>query len=142
MLLLITGCEKEEEENSYVPSTSQETTTSLSKPTYKKNLTTTTYDDVSFRCRFDNGGDTYDNMSCTVHWKKYSSKPSTTPKASALTTSESMRTYGSTKSSTTFDKTHTGFSGGTYIYYYFECSNSKYTTKTDVTYCIVKRQIY
>ena len=36
-------------------------------------------------------------------------------------------------------KSHSGFSGGNYIYYYFECENSKYSTETDVKYCIVKR---
>ena len=44
-----------------------------------------------------------------------------------------------TSKTTVFDKTHTGFSGGTYVYYYFECQNSKYTTKEDIKYCIVKR---
>lgn len=43
------------------------------------------------------------------------------------------------KNNDTFDKTHTGFNGGTFVYYYFECRNSKYTTKTNVTYTIVKR---
>lgn len=36
-------------------------------------------------------------------------------------------------------ESHSGLSGGTYIYYYYECRNSKYTTKTDVMWNIVKR---
>lgn len=78
-------------------------------------------------------------MKCVVHWKAYSSKPSTKPKASALTRNETMRVYSSTKRSTTFDKSHAGYNGGTYIYYYFVCSNSKHSVTTDVTYEIVKR---
>lgn len=56
-----------------------------------------------------------------------------------MTNHESMRQYSTTKLTTTFDKTHAGYSGGNYIYYYFECSNSKYTTKTNITFCVVKR---
>ena len=112
----------------------------LTKPTLDKYLTTTTHDGVSFRVRFKNGGDTFENMSCVVHWKRYPSKPSSKPSPSDLTTVESMRTYGGgTKVSTTFDKSHAGFTGGTYLYYFFECSNSRYTTKTDVTFCIIPR---
>lgn len=137
--IILSSCEKEESIAKHEKEESTITTTSISKPTLGKDLTTTTTDQVSFRCRFNNGGDITDNMSCTVHWKQYGSKPSSTPKTSDLTKSETMRQYSSTSKSTTFDKTHAGFSGGTYIYYYFECNNSKYTTKSDVTYCIVKR---
>lgn len=135
---LITSCDKDNDD--YDPDDIVQTpTSSVSKPTFDKNLTTTTYSDVSMRCRFTNGGDTWEHMSCTVHWKKYATKPSSSPKASDLTNSETMRQYSTTSTKTTFDKTHTGLSGGTYVYYYFECKNSKYTTKTDVTYCVIKR---
>ena len=135
--IVFTSCDKEDDYSS--SNNVQTPTTKISKPTLARDLTTTTTMDVSIRCRFDNGGDTWNNMSCTVHWRKYSSKPSTTPSASDMTNHESMRQYASTSKSTTFDKSHSGLSGGTYIYYYFECRNSKYTTKTNVTYCIVKR---
>lgn len=136
---LLTACSKDDndEDDDYKPTTS--VSTNISAPTFAKNLTTTTTSDLSFRCRFDNGGDKTENMSCTVHWRQYSSKQSSTPKASSLSKHESMRQYGSTSKSTTFDKSHTGFTGGTYIYYYFECKNSKKTTKTDVTFTIIKR---
>ncbi len=136
--LFATSCDKDDDDHSS-PNVEQTTTSNVTSPTFDKNLTTATYSDISMRCRFTNGGDTWENMSCTVHWRKYSTKQSSVPKASDLTNSETMRQYATTSTKTTFDKTHTGFSGGTYVYYYFECKNSKYTTKTDVTYCIVKR---
>ena len=112
----------------------------LTAPHLDKDLTTTDLDGVSFRVRFTNGGDTNDNMSCTVHWARYSGKQSRTPSHSDMTRHESMRQYGGgTKTKTTFDKSHAGISGGTYLYYYFECSNSRQTTRTPVTYTIVKR---
>lgn len=56
-----------------------------------------------------------------------------------MTEHETMRQYGGgTKTKTTFDKSHAGFRGGTYLYYYFECSNSRHTTKSEVTFCVVK----
>lgn len=115
-------------------------TSKVTKPTLKKILTTTTTSNVSFRCIFDMGGDKKSNMRCTVYWAEHAKKPSTTPTISSLRKAESMREYASSStSSITFDRTHAGFSGGTYIYYAFECSNSKYTTKTGVMYTIVKR---
>lgn len=138
-IALVSCGDSNDEDDEYIPPTEQEEAQNLSKPTLKKILTTTTTTDVSFRCRFDNGGDDSDNMSCTVHWKTFASKQDVTPDPSSLTKSESMRQYGSTSTTTTFDRSHSGFSGGDRIYYYFECKNSKYTTKTDVLYCIVKR---
>lgn len=115
-------------------------TSKIKQPSLKKILTTTTTSNVSFRCIFDMGGDKKSNMRCTVYWAEYSKKPSITPTVSSLRKAESMREYASSSNtSITFDRTHAGFSGGTYIYYAFECSNSKYTTKTDVLYTIVKR---
>lgn len=143
-LLIIVGafsiisCDKDDDiEDSVLQS--KPSKSNLSAPTYDMNLTTTTTSDVSIRCRFKNGGDELGNMRCSVHWRSYSSKPSTTPKVSDMTNEENMRIYASTKTKTTFDKTHSGFGSGRYIYYYFECSNSEYTTKTSVTYCLVKR---
>lgn len=137
MSFVLTSCDKDDDYTS--DKEVQTPISNISRPTFEKYLTTTTMSDVSMRCRFNNGGDIWNNMSCTVHWRKYSSKPSTTPKVSDMSRHESMRQYATTSKTTTFDKTHTGFSGGTYVYYYFECKNSKYTTKTDVTYCVVKR---
>lgn len=136
--LLVAGCDNDDYDYNNGDVT-QPSTSRVSKPSFEKYLTTTTYEEVSFRCRFANGGDTWENMGCTVHWREYRSKPSTVPKASDMTKHETMRIYATTSRSTTFDKTHTGFSGGTYVYYYFECHNSKYRIKTNVTHCVVKR---
>lgn len=112
----------------------------LTQPVHKKEMTTTTTTDVTFKCIFENGGDECTNMRCNVYWASYSKKPSSKPTASELRKCESMREYStSSKRETTFTKSHSGLSGGTYIYYYYECRNSKYTTKTDVMWNIVKR---
>ena len=137
LLLMVVACDKAEISKSSekdIPSKN------ISAPKLDKYLTTTDYDGVSFRVRFTNGGDTKDNMKCKVHWARYATKPSKTPKASDMTEHETMRQYGSgTSTKTTFDKSHAGFRGGTYLYYYFECSNSCHTTKTEVTFCVIKR---
>ena len=108
-------------------------------PSFDKYLTTTDTDGFSIRLRFNNGGDDRENMSCKVYWKAYSSKPSATPTEQDLSKSEEMRIYDHTKAKTTFDKSHAGYAGGTYIYYYAVCRNSKGSCKTNVTYTIVKR---
>ena len=135
-VLVMTSCEKDELlENDAI----EESVSSVSKPAFDKYLVTTTLYDVNFGARFVNGGDTWENMQCKVHWRKYSSKPAKAPKKSDMDKHETMRIYATTKTKTTFMKEHSGFSGGNYIYYYFECENSKYSVETDVNYCIVKR---
>lgn len=132
----LTGCD----EDDYLEDEVTQTPVSqLTEPQLERNLTATTSMDLSLRCRFSNGGDTWENMKCTVHWRTYSSKPTTSPKASDMTNHESMSQYAIGKYNTTFDKSHSGFNGGNYIYYHFECGNSKHTTKTSVTYCVIKR---
>ena len=79
----LVSCNKEEyssEIDIEIPSNSSK----LEKPKEKRNLTTTTHSEVSFRPTFTNGGDISDNMNCIVHWRKYSSKPTKTPKASDM----------------------------------------------------------
>ena len=134
--LVMTSCEKD---NLLEENVIEEHVSFVSKPTIDKYLVTTTLYDVNLGVRFVNGGDSWVNMMCTVHWRKYSSKPTQMPKKSDMNKHESMRIYASTKSKTTFMKEHSGFTGGNYIYYYFECKNSKYITETEVKYCIVKR---
>lgn len=67
-----------------------------------------------------------------------------------LTKVESMRQYGpavyhnigSKKGMTesiVFDKSHAGYNGGTYIYYYVECENSVGSASSSISYKIVKR---
>lgn len=138
LIPFILGCEKDD----YYANNGEETIQSpnnLSKPEFAKDLTTTTTTDVTFRCRFANGGDTGANMKCKVYWRKYTSKPSSSPKTSDMSNCETMRQISSTRTSTTFDRGHTGMNGGDYIYYYFECSNSKYYSRSDLMYGIVKR---
>ena len=82
MSFVTASCTKDDD---YTPDKEVQTpTSSISRPTFEKYLTTTTTDQVSLRCRFNNGGDITDNMSCTVHWKQYGSKPSSTPKESDM----------------------------------------------------------
>lgn len=135
-VLVMTSCEKDELlENDVI----EESVSFVSKPAFDKYLVTTTLYDVNLGARFVNGGDSWENMKCKVHWRKYSSKPAKAPKKSDMDKHETMRIYATTKTKTTFMKEHSGFSGGNYIYYYFECENSKYSVETDVNYCIVKR---
>lgn len=115
-------------------------TSRITAPVFKKTLTTTTTMDVTFMCVFDTGGDSKNNTSCTVYWGKYSKKPTVEPSISDLSTVESMREEpSSSKTSKAFKKSHSGLSGGTWIYYAFECRNSKGRTKTGVMHTIVKR---
>lgn len=136
--VMLVSCDKDDD-NTFFTEPNTPTISNLSAPKADMYLTSTDYDGVSFRIRFTNGGDVNKNMSCKVHWRRYSSKQTKKPKASDMTNHESMRQYGATSTKTTFDKSHAGISGGSYLYYYFECSNSRYTTTTDVTYCVVKR---
>lgn len=137
-ILGLISCEKYDPTNSNSV-THRDESTKITSPTFEKYLTTTDYDGFSIRMRFDNGGDTRENMSCIVHWRAYAKKPSSTPTTSDLTNNESMRIYGNTVRSTVFDKSHAGYNGGTYIYYCATCSNSRYSVTTPVTFCIVKR---
>lgn len=141
LLTLLVACEKDEggDTSDFSSSASQNDFANIKAPSLDSYLTTTDSDGFSIRIRFNNGGDKTENMSCTVYWKAYASKPATAPKASSLTKAEPMRVYASTKVKTTFDKSHAGYNGGTYIYYYAKCSNSKYSCTTPVTFTIVKR---
>lgn len=107
-------------------------------------------DGFSIRVRFKTGGDNESNLSATVYWKSYSKKPSSTPAKKELTKVESMRQYGSAvyhntgskkgmTESIVFDKSHAGYNGGTYIYYYVECKNSVGSASSSISYTIVKR---
>lgn len=130
------ACEKDEEVNTPPKETSKD---NVSRPEFKKDFTVSTTSDIKFKCRFSNGEDNFDNMNCTVHWRKYSSKPSRTPVESDMTKHEVMKSEWFSRTSTLFDKSHTGLNSGSYIYYYFECSNSKYSAKSKITYTIIKR---
>ncbi len=133
--ILIVSCDSEDTDFEY----EDNKTSKVSAPTFDKFLTTTDTDGFSIRLRFTNGGDDRENMSCQVYWKAFQSKPSSTPTEQDLTNSEQMRIYDHTKIKTTFDKSHAGYNGGTYIYYYAVCENSKGSCKTDITYTVVKR---
>lgn len=136
--LLMTSCDKDEIRIEDTTDIDVDISV-IGKPSLDKYLTTTDLDGFSLRARFDNGGDKTENMSCTVYWKAYSSKPSSTPSRSDLTEAETMRVYASTSTKTTFDKSHAGYGVRTYIYYYMKCRNSRYSCTTPVTYTIVTR---
>lgn len=125
-------------------------TSKVTKPTFDKFLSTTDTDGFSIRVRFKTGGDTESNIHATVYWKAYSKKPSSKPSKSELTKVESMRQYGAATyhntgskkgmtESIVFDKSHAGYNGGTYIYYYVECKNSVGSDESSISYEIVKR---
>lgn len=147
LCFVVASCGEDEPDSS---STKTDTTSSqrISKPSYDKDLSTSDLASFSIRVRFKTGGDKESNLNATVHWKAYSSKPSKKPSKSDLTKVESMRQYGSatyhktgSKKSMTesivFDKSHAGY-GGSYIYYYVECENSKGSASSSVTYLIAK----
>lgn len=148
---IIWSCEKDEDGyNSSISNVEDSNNQKITKPSFDKFLTTTDIGGFSIRVRFKTGGDKETNMSAIVHWAAYSQKPSSTPLKKDLTKSESMRQYGAavyhntgTKKGMTesivFDKSHAGYDGGTYIYYYVECKNSVGTASSSLTYTIVKR---
>lgn len=144
---LFCGCSPDVDNDYHSSST---TAQKISAPKFDKFLTTTDLDGFSIKARFKTGGDKESNLSATVYWKSYSQKPSSTPTKKALTKVESMRQYGSATyhntgskkgmtESIVFDKSHAGYSGGTYIYYYVECKNSVGSASSSISYTIVKR---
>lgn len=151
---IISSCDKEDEETtSSTTNVGVSNKQNITKPTFDSFLTTTDLDGFSIRARFKTGGDSESNMSATVHWSAYSKKPSKTPSKNELEKTESMRQYGSAvyhntgskkgmTESIVFDKSHGGYNGGTYIYYYVECKNSVGTATSSLTYTIVKRSGY
>lgn len=149
--VLICSCDTDEPKTSSSSSSSKtQTSQTISKPTFDKYLSSSDKASFSIRVRFKTGGDKEQNISATVYWKAYSSKPSKTPTKSDLTTVESMRQYGAATyhntgskkgmtESIVFDKSHAGARGGTYIYYYVECRNSKGSANSSVTYMVTPR---
>lgn len=147
---LLCGCSPDEENDNHSSSTTTTTKQKVTAPKFDKYLTTTDLDGFSIRVRFKTGGDKESNLSATVYWKNYSKKPSSTPTKKELTKVESMRQYGSAvyhntgskkgmTESIVFDKSHAGYNGGTYIYYYVECKNSVGSASSSISYTIVKR---
>ena len=151
---IISGCDKEDEETiSSTTNVENSKKRNITKPTFDKFLTTTDTDGFSVRVRFKTGCDSESNLSATVHWGAYPQKPSKAPTKRELEKTESMRQYGSAvyhntgskkgmTESIVFDKSHGGYNGGTYIYYYVECKNSIGTDSSPITYTIVKRSGY
>lgn len=150
--LSLVSCETEEPDETYSSSSSSSSTSkqTVSKPSFDKFLSTSDKASFSIRVRFKTGGDTEQNLSATVHWQAYSSKPSKTPSKNDLTTVESMRQYGAAvyhntgdkkgmTESIVFDKSHAGYGGGKYIYYYVECKNSKGSASSSITYLVTPR---
>lgn len=149
-MCLFCGCCPDDENDIHTSSTTTTTPRKISAPKFDKYLTTTDLDGFIIRVRFKTGGDKESNLSATVHWKSYSKKPSTTPAKKELAKVESMKQYGSAiyhntgskkgmTESIVFDKSHAGYNGGTYIYYYVECKNSVGSASSSMSYTIVKR---
>lgn len=142
------SCDHDDEED--FSSNTEINKSKVTKPTFNKFLSTTDTDGFSIRVKFKTGGDKESNIHAAVFWKAYSTKPSTKPAKKDLTKVESMRQYGSATyhntgskkgmtESIVFDKSHAGYSGGTYIYYYVECTNSVGSDESSISYQIVKR---
>lgn len=150
MCLTITSCDRDDEPTNSTTTTSSTTKTQpITRPSFDKYLSTSDKASFSIRVRFKTGGDKEENISATVHWAAFSSKQSKTPSKSDLYKVESMRQYGGATyhktgakkgmtESIVFDKSHAGYSGS-HIYYYVECSNSKGTATTSVTYLVTPR---
>lgn len=117
------------------------TPSNVTDPVFEKYLTISEYDGFTIKLRFKNGGDIRENMSCTVYWRAYAKKPSTTPTEGDMTNCEDMRIvdHNDVTGKTVFEKSHVGFNGGSYIYYYAICKNSKGSSKADLTYTIIPR---
>lgn len=148
--LAICSCETDEPDAPSNSSSQTNANQKVSQPTFDKFLTTTDTNGFSIRVRFKTGGDKESNLSAKVHWKAYSKKPSSKPSKSDLSKVETMRQYGSAvyyntgpkkgmTESIVFDKSHAGYSSGTYIYYYVECRNSVGSAESSLDYTIVKR---
>lgn len=148
LCFVITSCGEDEPESPSTNPSGTSNTSKVTKPSYDKDLSTSDLASFSIRVRFKTGGDKESNLSAKVHWKAYSSKPSNKPSKSDLTKVESMRQYGGATyhntgskkgmtESIVFDKSHAGY-GGSYIYYYVECENSKGSASSSVTYLIAK----
>lgn len=146
------SCGGDEPETAKDSSSANQSTSSqkVTKPSFDMFLTTTDKDGFSLRVRFKTGGDKESNLRAKVNWKAYSKKPSAKPSRSELSKSETMRQYGSATyhntgskkgmtESIVFDKSHAGYSGGTYIYYYVVCTNSKGSAESSIDYTIVRR---
>lgn len=147
MLFTLSSCNPDEDGITCSP---EENVPEVTEPVFDKFLSTTDTDGFSIRVRFKTGGDKESNIHATVYWKAYSKKPASTPSKNALTEVESMRQYGSATyhntgllkgmtESIVFDKSHAGYDGGTYIYYYVKCQNSVGSDESKMSYTIVKR---
>jgi len=145
--MAFSSCDTDELDN-ISSSTTTTNKQKVTRPTFDKYLSTSDKASFSIRVRFKTGGDRESNLSATVHWKAYASKPSSTPKKSDLNKVESMRQYGAATyhntgskkgmtESIVFDKSHAGYSGS-YIYYYVECHNSVGRDESSVTYMVTK----
>lgn len=146
--LVFSSCETDEPSTQSTSSSSTNKQT-ITRPSFDKFMSTSDKASFSIRVRFKTGGDKEQNLSATVHWKAYSSKQSKKPSKSDLTKVESMRQYGAATyhktgekkgmtESIVFDKSHAGYNG-CYIYYYVECSNSKGSASSSVTYMVTRR---
>jgi len=139
--LLFSSCNVEE------PGKTEETTNSssntnieqyddeseLSAPEFRSDLSHGDYDGVYFRCRIETGNDDSNNLSCIVHWIRYKEKPTTIPRKRDMVNHEEMRHYSDSRFSVVFDKAHAGPSVRGWLYYYFECTNSKTSSESDIS---------
>ncbi len=145
--LAFSACDKDEDEEQveYTPGYGDDSyggggteTPQLTKPEFDKFLSKGGRNEFELAAKFTNGGDDGDNMTCKVHWKAYYPKPDTEPSYYDMEKHETMNVYYAlnTDTKTAFRKFHTGYSRK-YIYHYFECTNSKGTTRSPMSYIYV-----
>jgi len=146
LCIFINSCDVDEPSNNSDENASHKSDLSLpesdlSLPEFRSDLSHGDFDGVYFRCRFGNGGDSNDNMSCVVHWIRYTEEPASTPQKHDMDYHEEMRNFKSDRFSIVFEKAHAGKSVRGWLYYYFECTNSKGSTESEI-YTRYVRQNY
>jgi len=129
-ILLLTpliGCNKDDEgESSYSTSTTEKTETrKVDKPTITVSTATTTTSDFTVVFKVTSK----EEATVTLHYGTTSS----------CTKSSSCRLYQNGNTIRYYKASHTGFSGGSKVYFYGEATNSGGTSKTSVDYRIIKR---
>ena len=135
--IIITSCEPDDEPKSTNNNNTTSSSTTEVKPEIAKVSSTSTKSDftVTFRVK------SVKTPTVTMKYGGESSKTSNPSlKKSSTPQCVDIVDMKSKKYSWYYYKTtHTGFNGGTYVYYQITASNSKGSDKSSIGYCIIKR---
>lgn len=135
--IVISSCDPDDEPKSTTSTSSSSSSKSEVKPEIAKVSSTATTSDFTVTFRVKSVNTPAVSMNYSGESSKTSSpslKKSTTPKCINIVEMKSEK-----YSWYYYTTTHTGFSGGTYVYYQISVSNSKGSDKSSVGYCIIKR---